>query len=296
MIGNRRRRPRLAVPLGVGGALVLGLLFAQRPADPAAADPATASQLDAAIVAQAAEADATLHRLKEQLERAIDAGRGGAAATVAGDDAPGTQLTAAADLLAGAAAPLRDAHDSLGRLAGLLAARPTPPPALSLTVDELDAAAAQLRSTAPAADAFAAMRRATGDVLGRLQDALVALDGDQPSAARAAAGAGLERLDDVRPWESRLDTISIWIDTTDALLRSLRNVADAELEHDVAAEREARQAYATAAQSASRADRARAIAISEGGGNVTSAALAASAALLERVDATIATLAPLVHA
>jgi hypothetical protein len=297
MIGIRGLRPRLGVPLGVGSALVLGMLFALRPADPAAADPPTAARLAADIAAQADRADASLRRLAAQLDEAIDAARSGAAATVSGDEQPDVQLSLAAERLDAAGAPLRDSRQALAQLAGLLAARPSSPaPALSLTVDDLDAVAGQLRATGSAADAFAAMRHGTADVLARLQETLVALDHGEASAARAAAEAGLRELDGIRSWEARLDTISLWIDTTDALLRSLRDVAGAQLAHDPDAGATARRAYATATATASRADLARAIAISEGGGDVTSAALAAAAALAERVDAAIATLAPLVHA
>jgi hypothetical protein len=296
MIGNRGRDLRLGVPLGVGAALVLGLLFALRPADPAAADPAVASRLAAQIVDRARQADAALHRLAAQLDQAIDAARSGAAATVNGDEEPGQQLSAGADSLAAASVPLGDSRRALAQLGDLLAAEGTSPPSLALTVDDLDGVAAQLRATAPAADAFAAMRHATADVLARLQQVLLALDRGEATVAREAAAAGLAQLAGIRSWEARLDTISVWIDTTDALLASLRDVADAQLAHDVVAERAARRAYAAAAASASRADRARAIAISEGGGDVTSAALAATAALAERVDAAIAALAPLVHA
>lgn len=298
MIGKDRgaARPWTSATLAVGAVLLLGLLFSLRPADPALANPAEAAHQHAALVAQASRTADALQRLEDQLRTALDAARDGAAAVVGGDDPPGPHFQAAADAVAAAAEPLRDAHAALENLRGLSSlTRASDPASLALTRSDLTGLEQQLRATAAAGDQFAAFRRDTEQVLDRMRVALAATDAADPRSALAAANDGEERLRAVRPWEAQMSTLSVWTDTVDGILSALADLARATTAHDAAAAASARSAYEAAAAGASRADRARAIAISEGAGKVSAPALEGLADAMEQVQrarAGVSSLAP----
>jgi hypothetical protein len=296
MIGNGTGRRRAGVPLGVCTALLLGGLFSLRPADPLLADPPRAAQFQAELASAAATAQSALDRLAGALRSALDEARRGAAATVAGDDVPGAHLTAAAERFMSATRPMAGGQAALVHLAALLAARPaTPAPSLSVSAGELTSVAGQLRAAASAADAFREMRQSSRAVLDGLRATLVALEAGDARGALAAAKRGSASLDAVRAWPGRIDTLPVWVDTSDRLLRALAELAEARIDGDASAAATAAERYAMAARDAERADRAWAIALAEGGGAVTSPALSAAADTLGRVEATDAQLAPLVH-
>jgi hypothetical protein len=303
MIGKDRgaARPWTSATLAVGAVLLLGLLFSLRPADPALANPAEAAHQHAALVAQASRTADALQRLEDQLRTALDAARDGAAAVVGGEDPPGPRFlaaadAAAADAVAAAAEPLRDAHAALENLRGLSSlTRASDPASLALTRSDLTGLEQQLRATAAAGDQFAAFRRDTEQVLDRMRVALAATEAADPRSALAAANDGEERLRAVRPWEAQMSTLSVWTDTVDGILSALADLARATTAHDAAAAASARSAYEAAAAGASRADRARAIAISEGAGKVSAPALEGLADAMERVQrarAGVSSLAP----
>ncbi len=296
MIRNRRRRPRLALPIGIGAALALGAIFSLRPAQPMAADPAAAAQFGADLDAAAAAADAALTRLAAVLGAALDDARRGAAATVSGDLAPGPSFVAAAERFTAASGTVADARAALARVAALLAALPgSRAPLLVVSADELASVAAQLQATGPTADAFYAMRQSSARALQAMQAALVALDGHDATAALVSAERGSVQLAEVRAWDGRIDTLPIWVDVSGRLLDALRDLAAARLDGDAVAAGAAARRFAAAAAEADRADRAWAIALAEGGGAISAPALAAAAQTLSRTQATIAELAPLVH-
>jgi hypothetical protein len=280
----------------VCAALLLGGLFSLRPADPLRADPPADAQFQAELTGAAAAAQAAVDRLAAALRSALDEARRGAAATVDGDDPPGAHLTVAADRFTSATRPLADAHSALAHLAALLAARRgTAAPELPVTAGELTAVAGQLQAAAPAADAFRDMRQSSRAALDELRATLVALDAGDARGALAAAKRGSASLDAVRAWPGQIDTLPVWVDTSGQLLSALAELAQARIDGDRPAAAAAAERYATAARDADRADRAWAIALAEGGGAVTSPALAAAAETLGRVEATDAQLQPLVH-
>ena len=296
MIGARPRRRVSGVALGLAAIASLGILFSLRPADPALADPVREARLEAAIGHQAAVADAALAALLTALQGALDEARGGAAGTVGGEELPGARFTAAANGVDDAGPLLGAARKDLGQLTALLAARPgATAPALDLSTDDLAALAATLRSTATSADAFAGMRRSTERVLNALHDALAALDRDDPSAAAAAVREGTAALEKVRAWTERFPTLKLWSDTSGALLDALGRLAEARSAGNVSEAEAASLAYAKAAEGASVADRARALVISESGGEVSASALADAVDAVRAVEAARAAIADLVH-
>jgi hypothetical protein len=296
MIGARPRRRGSGAALGLLGIASLGILFSLRPADPALADPVREARLEAAIGHQAAVADAALAALLTALKGALDEARGGAAATVGGEVLPGARFMAAASGVDGAGPLLGAARNDLGQLTALLAARPgAMAPPLDLSADDLAALGAMLRSTAASADAFAGMRLATERVLDALHDALAALDRDDPSAAAAAVREGMAALEMVRAWTERFPTLKLWTDTSGALLDALGQLAEARSAGNVSEAEVASRAYAKAAEGASVADRARALVISESGGEVSASALADAVDAVRAVEAGRAAIADLVH-
>lgn len=282
--------------LGLLGIACLGILFSLRPADPGLADPVREARLEAAIGHQAEVADAALAALLKALQEALDEARAGAAATISREELPGARFIAAATAVEGADPLLEAARDDLSELAALLAARPgATAPELDLSAADLAALAAALRSTRASADAFAGMRMATERVLNALHDALAALDGDDPSAAAGAVRQGTAALDEVRAWTGRLPTLKIWTDTSGALLDALGRLAEARSDGTLSEAEAASRAYAKAAEGASVADRARALVISESGGEVSASALADAVAAVRAVEAARVVIADLVH-
>ena len=277
------------VVAGLGAALLLGAVFSQRSPELTTADPAAAAAVEAATHRDRDAAADALMALEAALQAALVEGRDGAALTVQAADQPGPHLTLGGQRI-GAAEPLAArAREALGRLTGDLSIRATQAaPSLDLEVGTLSAIGAQLQGSAPAADAFWSMHRSTQAALDAIGVALAALEAGKPVTALQAMDRADEALSLVRAWRGTLDTLPIWLGTTVQLASSVRALAEAVRDHDLAAARAAEAAYRAAAAQAHRADLALAIAVAEGGGSVSSAPLAAAADALRSVDAALA--------
>lgn len=174
------------------------------------------------------------------------------------------------------------------RLAGDLSIRGAQAaPSLDLKVGALSSIGAQLEGSAPAADAFWSMHRSTQAALDGIGAALAALEAEKPGTALQAIDRADEALAAVQAWRGNLDTLPIWLATTVQLASSVRALAEAVRDRDLAAARAAEAAYRGAAAQARRADLALAIAVAEGGGAVSASPLAAAADALRSVDAAL---------
>jgi hypothetical protein len=281
------------VALGVAAALVLGGILAMRPTG---VGPAAGVAHRAELLARSRTARDALGALTLALDGALQRARHGAAAVVSGDDAPGSEIRGAADLLEASEPTAGRVTSAMAALRGELAIDGRrDPPVLWLGASDIGSIAAQLRGTVAPADAFARMRLATRSVLDQLQAALLALQGNDLAAATSA----LERADDalaaVRAWPGTLATLPLWITTADRLLAALGDVAGARARGDAAGESRALAAYRAATDDATQADRALALAIAEGGGSVLEGPKARLADALAKVQAASAAVAPLVH-
>jgi len=284
MIGRRFRRNG-GVALGFVSVLALGTVLAARSADPFVADPAAADALRSATATQRALAEAQLVDLREALTAALDDGRTGAALTVQGTDRPGPWLEAAAQAISDADSLVRGALAELRKLAGDLAVAGTSSASiLELQPGQLASIGGQLQTSAGAADAFWSMRQATATTLAKLGDAFAAVDNRDPTRALAAVNSAETNLAVVRQWPGSLQTLPIWTEATGELLAALKSLAVALRDGDVAGARAAEAKYRIAAAKAHRADLALALAIAEGGSDVSDNPLAAAASALRAVE------------
>jgi len=258
--------------------LALGLLFCLRAADPLVADPALGAVLTAQAARSADTADEALATVDAALLSASDHARSGSAATISGTTDPATDFLAAADSVAGSAPARTVAEGALERLTAIGARLGTDDtPALTWSAADLAALVAQLRSTAGEASAFVLMRQSAEAAMDALGDAAAAINASDLDAADAALARAALELTIVTAWEGRLDTLSVWLDTVNELAAASQAIVDAARAGDPVALAEARSRYATAAEAAALADRALAIALSEGGGAVVAPALASLA-------------------
>jgi len=276
----------------VGVVVVVALLFGAAPSDSGAADPLREAALQRKAAAQAAEADAALQDAEELMDAGIrEAGRA-QAAVLAGTQDPFVLMDGAAASFEAAAIPVDEAHVVLDALGWTLAALDpeASPPTLDLRGADLLTISAQWRATALPLSALADLRRAAEATLVSLEDALIALEDDDPAAALDAVADAKASLETVRPSDDGDTTLHFWVDTVDALLTATTDIAHAVQAGDAEALAEAQAAYAAAAEDAARADQALAIALGEATADVTGPASTSSAAALRAVDATRAAL------
>lgn len=276
----------------VGIVAAVAVLFGAGPADSAPTDPLRAAALQRMADAQAAEADAALQEAEELMDSGIRVAGQAQAAVLAGDGDPVVLMDAAAVSFEAAAAPVDEAQVLLDALGWTLFALDpqAPPPTLELVGADLLAIGAQWRATALPLSALADLRRAAEATLTSLEDALAALEGDDPAAALEAVAEAEAWLEEVRPTEGDVTTLPFWVDTVDALLAATADIAHAVQAGDAEALAAAQAAYAAAAADAARADQALAIALGEATADVTGPASASSAAALRAVEATRAAL------
>jgi hypothetical protein len=277
---------------GVGGALLLGLVLAARPAAADAADPGLEAARLRAVLERAAEADVALAALEAELAPARDAARDGASLIVAGDDEPQPRLEEAAALLEAAGPEARAAAEALDRLRGTAAAvRPGAViPALAAP-GELAGIAGQLRDAATAAGPFLERRLAAERTLERLADALAALEADDLAAAERALADARRARTTLAAWEPRPVTLPLWLRTTRQLIGAADDIARAAAEGDADAARRAARRYAAAAEDAHRADVSLALTLSEAGAGLTATPLrrlADQLAAIEDAEAAVA--------
>jgi hypothetical protein len=289
-----RRAPGSRTLVGVAAALLIGVLLAARPADPAAADPAAQWARQRALVARADAADAALLVLQEALRAARDAARRGAALVLDGDDPAAPPLTEAARLLEAAAPQSEAAVAAMDRLRGTAAAAGA---GVSIPIvpepGQLTSIAGQLRDSAGGVEPFVERRRAAQRTLERLRSALAALQDNDPVAA-------LPPLDEARvaravlaAWEPAPVTLDLWLETTDRMIAAADAIAEATLAGDAEAARDAAADYAAAAEEARRADVSLALSLSEAGSALTATPmrrLADALAEVERARAVVASL------
>jgi hypothetical protein len=171
-----------------------------------------------------------------------------------------------------------EALDGAVLAAGLDATIPDP-----VSPDELGSIAAQLGSTAPAADAFATMRRRAEGLVGLLDESLVALE--EGSLAEAGERVADARADHevIAAWEVDLVTLPVWLETTDAMIGAMEAIVAAADAGDEAAALAAAEDFAGLSEEAATADRALRIALGEGGTAIAAAPLGRLATLLRDV-------------
>lgn len=286
MIGTR------ALLSGLAMAVALVPLLGGGGPDPAAGIAARTLVRDRAVVA-----DATLAELAAALAPALERARGGTARIVTGDEAPGPSLTEAGTTIGeldGLAARVRRALAALdgARAAAGMGTRPIPPPA---GTGELGSIGAQLAGTASAADTFADMRARTAVVTASLERALVALDDDDLELADELVADARDAHDVLTAWEVGLVTLPVWLETSDAMIGAMESIVRATRSGDAAAAADAARTFAALAPDAATADRALRIAIGEGGGAITAAALGRLVDVLRAIDDARAEVASILH-
>jgi len=282
---------RIAVFLA--SAVLLGLLFGARSADPRVADPLRVAWLADEAAVHARAADAALETAENLMRGAIDEARRGQAAVVGGPEDPAAALEAAGLSFEAAATPLADADAALVRLGWTLRAidPQETSPQLGLLPGDLVAVGAQWLAAALPSVALSDMRRQAESTLEALDDGLAALDDDDPSAALEAMDRATGHLEQVRDFQQRdfdgqeVSTLGYWVDTVDALIDAARDIALAAQAGDAAALAAAQAAYDAAATNAGRADQALTIALGEAATGITGPASASSADALRAVGA-----------
>jgi hypothetical protein len=268
MIGAARAR-RVATVIAIG--LAVGVGFGLRSAHPYLADPPLEAARNQALMQAWARADRALASLAAVLADAIDHARKGSALTVAGDQPPAPELSAAAGVLEAGAGTADAAHRSVEALAGLAAgiAPGLQIPVLSVAGPDLLLMAAGLRSSADAATIFVERRHATETIVEALGAAVAALDAD----LTAAAITDLERTTApfalLDAWVERPLLFRYWMKVTGELIDAARDIAEATIAGDPVAQKAAGERYAKAGDAARGADNALAVTLSEEGGAVS---------------------------
>ncbi len=263
------------------GFWLLAVLFG-----PGAVRPEVSIAADALVLARAEAADQRLAGLQGELVAALDAGRAGASAIVAGSEPPGPRLRDAADLTLAAGAAADEVNAALDTLAGARAARgpfDSPIPDGTSAV-ELASIAEQLEGTVGAADEFATMRRWAAAVPTALNAALSAVANGELSEAEAQVVVARQAHDAVVGWDVDFVTLPIWIDASDATIDAVEDILEAVRAGRAAEARRLAEEFSTLADDAVQADRALQITISEDGGLVAAAALSRLAAAKRAVD------------
>lgn len=264
MIG--RRAAAAASLTIVGVALAFG---------PGAPRPEIAIEAARLVQERASAATAALDALAAALAESLELGRDAAAAVVAGDLPPGPLLLAAGEALTAAMTRAEDATEAVASLeSARLAADPaaTPLPA-GPDAALIGSIGIQLAGTADAADTFAAMRHHAAAVPVALEAALAALgNGDVDSAAAHVADARTAH-DAVAGWDAGIVTLPIWVETAGATIDAVERLVAAVRAGDTAAANAATADFEELRDPATRADRALAIAISEGAASVASVPL-----------------------
>ena len=237
--------------------------------------PEIAIGANAAIVAAADDTLDAIDRLEADLAPALDAARKGGARVVAGDADPVEPLATAADGLvaaAPAATELRNALAELERNRTAMApgaeGLPQAPDA-----DRLRSIAGQLASAADAGATFAEKRRGAESVSGSVADALDAAAAGRIDEADEHLAASLAAVDAVRELEESAPALSVWIDTTDAMIGAVQELVDAVRTADAERANAARAHFDAAAENAAQADRSLRIGLGETGNSISAVPL-----------------------
>jgi hypothetical protein len=260
-------------------------------------DPAAGLAARALVLDRAELADVALAELADALAPALEQARGGTARIVTGDEPPGPSLAEAGTAIGeldGLAGRVRRALAALNgaRAAAGMGSREIPAPAQP---GELGSIGAQVGGTAGAADAFAEMRARTDVVTVALEQALVALDEDDLETADGLVVDARAAHDALAAWDVDLVTLPVWLETTDAMIGTMESIVLATRAGDEAAAAAAARTFASLAPDAATADRALRIAIGEGGGAITAAALGRLVDVLRAIDDARAEVASILH-
>jgi hypothetical protein len=272
----------------IAALLLLLVLLGARFSDAAAADPFRVAWLAQVGASQAAAADHSLAEAEESMRAATDQARKGMSAIVAGNADPTIGLTAAASGFEQSAPSVADAQTNLTALRWtLLALDPdTVAPTLSLEQADVLAISAQWLAAVPPSAALTDLRIQAEGTVTILADALASLDADDFDAALTSLDQAEAALEPVREQSDRIPILGVWIETVDALIAAMRDIALSAQAGDSAALAEAQAAYETAAADAARADQALTIAIGESANQIVRPASTSSADALRAVTAT----------
>lgn len=248
----------------------VGALFALRPADPDAADPAGEAARAAEVRGRAAAARDTLFAFDRELDTAVGELRAGAGHVAAGEaELAGDALKMAARAVEESAGDLAAAQSVLSRLERW---RACPAGELRVGDADLERVAGEVRAAIPLATAVAAVRRNADETINGLAAAVAALDrgevavaADRHAEARDALARARTAHDGVR---SLMPTAAAWFETAAELVDRLGDVIDATVAGDGAAAEAAGAAYAAAGERAAPADRALAVALADASASV----------------------------
>jgi hypothetical protein len=298
--GAPRVNRRTALLLLAAAILGAGAAFSQRPAALANADPpryAHAVEDAGAAVDRAARA---LDAAAVALAAAIDVARTASASALGGSEIDDAAFAEAGRRARSAAAPLDEARQALARAAGRCAALGIGVPQLTLGSARATSAGDAIADSADAARGFLGLRQDTTLVLDRLAAAARALAAGEHEAALGAAGDASTAVTRIRPYAASLPALRLWLETAGDLLATVDEAASALRDGDAAAAAAAQARLRDAAGEAAIADRALALAISEGASRVLGSPLQQLAGLsrdvadtqdaLDRADAALVAL------
>ena len=227
------------------------------------------------LAAVATATDQAVSQLAAVLAKALDAGRHGAALTLAGIEPPAPELEAAADELVAGAGVADAAQRALDGLAGTAAAiaPATVIPTLATSGPTLLLIGEQLREAADRATAFVERRHATEAIVQSLAEALAALDRDDPATAIDALDGTTAPTRLLEAWVDRPPLMQYWMGVTGELIDAARSIATATIAGDGVAQKAAADRYAKAAEAARGADNALAVTLTEEGAAASSGPL-----------------------
>jgi hypothetical protein len=233
--------------------------------------PEVAAGASAALVDAADRTLDAIDRLEAELALAVEAARAGSARVVAGEEDPAERLAAAAEMLVAAAPTAVEVRAALGDLERARAALDPSARFLTRGPDggDLASIAGQLGDAGEAGSRFAETRRRAEAVSDALVDALDAAAAGEPDEAHQQLLLGLVAVDELRGWEDDAPALSVWIDTVDAMIRSMQRLVDAVRAGDANEAAAAQAAFADAADGGTEADRAMRIGLGEAGSAVT---------------------------
>ena len=259
-----------ALASGAGSVLVVAALLGGGGPDPSASRHADQLVRDRSRAALEA-----IDALAAALAPALDAARDGTSLAVQGDEPPGPRLTAAATAVEAATANADAARRAVAALEAARRARDPGTPGLPAVpgTGELEAIAGGLRAAAPAADAVVELRRRAARLLEAVDRALAALVDRRHADARAEVEAARAEHEVLRASTAASDVLPVWLETTDAMITVVTRLIDATEADDREAAATAAAEFAALAEDATVADRALRIAIAEGAGSATRAAV-----------------------
>ena len=260
--------------------LLVVVLGASRPR------PEVARAATAAVAAAADRTIAAVSRLRAELGSAVDAAREGSAGVVAGDEDPAEQMVVAAEAVVAARGAATDARDAAADLQRARSALDPESPPLPPAPDpgQLASIAGQLRDAGEAGARFADARRRAEGVAEDLVEALDAVAADEPDRAGEQLGLALVAVDGLREWEDDAPTLSVWIDTVDAMIHAVQRLVDSVRTNDAAKADAAQAAFDNAAAAAVEADRALRIGLGEAGSTLTAVPVGRLAEVLVALD------------